>query len=312
MRQTALSGLAGLVLALCAALPALAAPAPHYFMQGDRPAPAETAYGDNPACGQYADAGDARIYYEAYGAGQPVVVLHGGGVGTPYEMGALIDDLRQGFRTIVVSSRGHGRSEIGHSAMTLEQKAEDVRAVLAKEGITSARVVGFSDGAFTAYKLAAMYPGMVDRVVGIGAGTLEPGFFQGDLLISELEKADPAFVEWQRAIRPEPGRWQEFASNYMKFWGAAGLDQAFFTQIKAPVLLIVGDEDDHAPIPTVLRAHQALPCSSLLVVPKSWHTAFLDNYGVVRAALLPFLRAEAGDPRCSRKLSLNGELPAAK
>lgn len=64
--------------------------------------------------------GDARLYYEVYGKGTPVVVLHGGGVGTPYEMGCIIDELRKNHEVIVMSTRGHGRSEIGHSPLTLQ------------------------------------------------------------------------------------------------------------------------------------------------------------------------------------------------
>ena len=55
-------------------------------------------------------ADDAKIYYEVYGKGKPLFVFHGGGVGTPYEMGQMIDNLRKDYQVIVVSTRGHGRS----------------------------------------------------------------------------------------------------------------------------------------------------------------------------------------------------------
>ncbi len=79
-----------------------------------------TPYGNNEKAGHYVQSGDARLYYEVYGKGTPVVVLHGGGVGTPYEMGCIIDELRKNHEVIVMSTRGHGRSEIGSFASDLQ------------------------------------------------------------------------------------------------------------------------------------------------------------------------------------------------
>lgn len=110
-------------------------------------------------------AGDAKIYYEVYGEGKPVFVFHGGGVGTPYEMGQLIDKLLQNYQVITVSTRGHGRSEIGHLPLTYEQKANDMLAMMKEVTDEPMVLLGFSDGAYTAYKVASMYPERVDSVI---------------------------------------------------------------------------------------------------------------------------------------------------
>ena len=148
------------------------APAIRYFMQAPEAKGSDTPYGNNTVAGHYAQAGDARIYYEIYGKGKPLFVFHGGGVGTPYEMGQMIDNLRKNYRVIVVSTRGHGRSEIGHSELTYEQKANDMLAVMREVTDEPAVLLGFSDGAYTAYKVASMYPERAERIVAIGAGTL--------------------------------------------------------------------------------------------------------------------------------------------
>ena len=61
------------------------ADAARYFIQGDK-AGSSTPYGDNVKVGKYVQADDAKIYYEVYGAGEPILILHGGGIGTPYEL----------------------------------------------------------------------------------------------------------------------------------------------------------------------------------------------------------------------------------
>ena len=91
-----------------------------YFMQPESVKGSDTPYGNNPAVGHYVQADDAKIYYEVYAKGQPIFVFHGGGVGTPYEMGSIIDRLRTDHQVVVVSTRGHGRSEIGHNPLTYE------------------------------------------------------------------------------------------------------------------------------------------------------------------------------------------------
>ena len=266
--------------------------AARYFMQGDALG-STTPYGDNVTVGNYAQAGDAKIYYEVYGEGATILILHGGGVGTPYELGKILDELKKNHRLIVMSTRGHGRSEIGHSPLTYAQKADDALAVLNALKISSpVQILGFSDGAYTACEIAALHPERVERITAIGAGTLTAGYFSADSLkLSQLEEIDKAFVAAQKRIRPEPERWQEFCDAYMKFWSNQNIGAETFGKIKCPVLLIVGDEDDHAPVATVLAAHQMIENSRLCVVPKAWHTAFLDNFDVTWTAIRQFVNA---------------------
>lgn len=280
--------------------------AARYFMQGDAKG-VKTPYGDNLKAGNYVQAGDAKIYYEVYGKGEPILILHGGGVGSPYELGKLIDELRKNHKVILMSTRGHGRSEIGHSPLTYEQKANDALTVLNAISREPVQVIGFSDGAYTAYKLAAMNPARVERIVAIGAGTLKAGYFGDSMKISDLEKIDAAFVEYEKTIMPEPERWQEFFDGYMKFWHDMSVGEEIFGAINCPVLLVVGDEDDHAPIITVLEAHQMLKNSRLCVVPKAWHSAFLDNYEVTAAAIRQFVNAPLKDLQPSKKVDYNSK-----
>ncbi|MCE7042768.1 alpha/beta fold hydrolase [Dyadobacter sp. CY312] len=117
-----------------------------HFMQ-QNPSP-ETAipYGNNPKAGQYLKSGNARIYYEVYGKGKPIVILHGGIFGSTLEMGRFIDSLSKNYKVIAVSTRGHGKSEIGKADPSYEQKAKDIHAIIQAEKSDSATVLGFSDG----------------------------------------------------------------------------------------------------------------------------------------------------------------------
>lgn len=229
-----------------------------------------TPYGNNERAGHYVQSGDARLYYEVYGKGTPVVVLHGGGVGTPYEMGCIIDELRKNHEVIVISTRGHGRSEIGHSPLTYKQKGEDVLAVMDAAHVKKAMIVGFSDGAYSAYETAVLAQ--------------------------------------QKKLMLEPERWGSFMKDYMKFWNGMEVGKETFGKIECPVLLIAGDEDDHAPMVTMVEAADLLKNGRLLIVPKAWHTAFLDNFPVVWAGIEPFLDAKESDLLPSKKVAYNDKI----
>lgn len=218
-----------------------------YFMQPETVPGSATLYGNNTSAGTYIQSGDAKLYYETYGSGKPFFLFHGGGFGSPYEMGRIIDALRTHFQVVIISTRGHGRSEIGHTPITLEQKARDMLTVMRSIMDRPAPILGFSDGAYTAYALAALEPTAVERLAAIGAGTLKPGFFPSTLPLERLEQADGAYVAQMRSLMPEPDRLQEFLNTYMAFWHRTGIGKDLLASIQCPVLLIGGDRDTHAP-----------------------------------------------------------------
>ena len=106
----------------------------------------------------------ARIWYAAYGVGRPVILLHGG-LGAQRQLGeqvpALVED---GYRAVVIDSRGHGRSTRDERPYSYELMAGDVLAVMDALGLAQAGLVGWSDGACTALILADREP---QRAAGV-------------------------------------------------------------------------------------------------------------------------------------------------
>ncbi|MBQ1416737.1 MAG: hypothetical protein IIY91_05435 [Selenomonas sp.] len=70
-------------------------------------------------------------------------------------------------------------------------------------------------------------------------------------------------------------------------------------------MLIAGDEDDHAPMVTMVEAEQYIPNASLCIVPKAWHSAFIDNFPVTWTAMEGFLQADRSMLTGSKKVAYN-------
>lgn len=280
-----------LILTVFCALNVLAQPKLNFFGQKPTDKVSATPYGANDSAGHYVHAGDARLYYEVYGEGEPLLVLHGGIVGTTYELGQLIDSLSTRYQVIAMTTRGHGRSEIGHSPITYRQRATDALTVLKSVTDKPAIVLGFSDGAYTGYKLASMFPDCVKKLIAIGAGE------NRQLLrkvvankVEDMQKAAPEFMKSQMVLMPEPERLQEHWNMLPAFYNDDMVaSKALLGSIRCPVLLIAGELDPNAPLDTNISAYKMIPDCELAIIASAAHQVFIDNFPAVWANIAPFL-----------------------
>ena len=98
-------------------------------------------YGSNKAVGKYASVNGIKMYYEVYGEGKPLVLIHGNG-GSILTMGYQVQYFSKYYRCIVADSRAHGKSGVGEGRLTYEQMADDWSALLDTLKIDSAYVLG--------------------------------------------------------------------------------------------------------------------------------------------------------------------------
>lgn len=247
-------------------------------------------YGNNAAAGHYITSGDAKIYYELYGKGAPVVVLHGGIFGSTFEMYHFIDSLKVNHQVIAISTRGHGKSEIGNQPHTYQLKAGDAAAVMSAVTKDSAEVIGFSDGGYTGYMLASLYPAKVKKLVVIGAGERHPGDPANRFTVEQAFALDKPFLDQQLSLMPDPKKLQELFTRVQdEFNTKLVADEKLFSTIKCPVLVMVGDHDNFVSVEHAARAAKFLPKGQLSVIPGAGHGAFLEKWTVAWPAVHYFL-----------------------
>lgn len=260
------------------------------FMQA-APSPVnQIPYGANSKAGHYVQAGDAKIYYEVYGTGKPIVILHGGIFGSTYEMFQFIDSLKKHYQVIAVSTRGHGKSELGTDPITFEQKAADVMAVINAVTNDSVIVLGFSDGGYTGFKLASKYPNRVKKLIAIGATELYPGLRKFTFDAKQGMALDTAYWNQQFKLMPEPQRLQEMFTKLGSMYDRLTLDKEFFQTIKCPTLVMAGDRDPGNPAMRVISTAQMIPYSQVGIIPNTTHGVFLESFNAVWACIVPFLK----------------------
>jgi len=238
-----------------------------YFMQAGATPARAIPYGNNPKAGYFLNTGDAKIYYEVYGKGKPLVVLHGGIVGSTLEMGQFIDSLSQRYEVIAVSTRGHGKSGIGSETPSYQRKAEDVNAIIKAVTKDSVTILGFSNGAYTGYFLAQKYPEKVKKLIAIGAGEWKQGFRTFNNTRKVLFSLDSLYVKQQLTLMPEPQRFDQWLLTLNKYYNTLSIGQETLSKIKCPVLVMAGEKDQNAPLPTVIAAYKMIPRAQLSLFP---------------------------------------------
>ncbi|MET7000244.1 alpha/beta fold hydrolase [Chitinophaga defluvii] len=251
----------------------------------------KVSYGNNPEAGHYINVGDAKLYYEVYGKGEPIVLLHGGVFGYIDEFENLIPKLADKYQVICIATRGHGKSEIGHSPFTYKQRAEDAYKVIRSITQDSVTVIGFSDGGFSGLKLAALYPNLVKKLVAMGVTDRSRAVVESSFNYSAagLVRDDPDFLTKRLQLMPDAERWNECQAKLTKLYNTDYMSTETFRKIKCPVLIVSGDKDTRNPMEGVMKCAQAIPDHQLSIIPDAGHTVLNDNFPLVWETVAPFL-----------------------
>jgi pimeloyl-ACP methyl ester carboxylesterase len=256
----------------------------------------QISYGDNPDSGKYVQSEDARIYYEVYGKGKPLLLIHGSLFGYISEFKHILPTLTNDYKVIAVALRGHGKSEIGDIDYSYSLFAQDMIKVLDAEGLDSVNIVGFSSGAITAIRIAADYPDRVVKVVSI-AGALGAKDKNPEKLEKQIEETGEDFVSKykgfvvsRKQLMPEPDRFIDFYNKLkVAHTDSIWISKESALQIKSPLLIIGGDRDAYFPIQAFTRMYSLIPNSRLMIFPKSGHVDVLKNMTMYNDFVIPFL-----------------------
>jgi len=259
------------------------------------------------------DQGGIEIYYEEYGCGKPLLLIHGlGSSCRDWEL--QLPAFQEGFRVIALDLRGHGRSGKPPGSYSMDQFAGDAAHLLKALDAFPSHVLGISLGGMVAFQLALDYPSLVDRLVIVNSvPELMPrnltdrlGYWQRLLIIRfmGMEKMGQVLAE-RFFTRPEQEplreifirRWSE---NYKPSYRAS-LKAAYgwsvrdrLGEIEAPTL-VVGAEGDYFPTAEKQTYTALIPNAALAVVPDSRHALPAEKPAEFNQLVLDFFSSAEPD-----------------
>ncbi|HUS10232.1 MAG TPA: alpha/beta hydrolase, partial [Pyrinomonadaceae bacterium] len=129
-------------------------------------------YGSNPAAGDTFVHDGVRLYYEVYGSGEPLLLVHGNG-GSIADLSAQAAHFRTRYKVIAMDSRDQGKSGDSPNKLTYEKMTDDLAALLDHLKAGPVNVLGWSDGGIEALLLAIRHPAKVKKVAAMAAN-LDP------------------------------------------------------------------------------------------------------------------------------------------
>jgi Predicted hydrolases or acyltransferases (alpha/beta hydrolase superfamily) len=243
---------------------------------------------DTPEQG-YVEHNGARIWYAAYGSGRPVILLHGG-LGHSGNWGYQVPALTgNGYRAIVIDSRGHGRSTRDEQPYTYELMASDLVAVMDTLGLEQASLVGWSDGACTGLILAANSPARVASVFYF-ACNMDPSGTREFVMTPIIQRCFNRHVKDYAQLSATPDKFNEFSE-------AVGLMQRTqpnysaedLAQIRVPVAIVHSEHDEFIKREHAEYLARSIPGAEFIYLPGVSHFAPLQKPAQFSDAMLAFL-----------------------
>ena len=232
----------------------------------------------------------AQIWYATYGAGAPVILLHGGlghSGNWGYQVPALVD---AGHRAILIDSRGHGRSTRDERPYSYALMASDVLAVMDTLAVQQAAFVGWSDGACIALILASQAPERAAGVFFFGCNMDPSG-------TKDLTWPNPVLDNCFSRHTADYARLSATPDNFKPFADAVGLMMATqpnytaqdLAAIRVPVTVVQSEHDEFIKREHAEYLAQTIPDAELIILPAVTHFAPLQRPEQFNATMLAFL-----------------------
>jgi pimeloyl-ACP methyl ester carboxylesterase len=238
-------------------------------------APALTEVKALPAAGKTVQTDDIVTYYEEYGQGEPVLVLHGA-TGSTSDFAALIPELSKEFKVYVLDSRGRGRTTDSSKPLSYDLMMSDTLKFMDVIGIDRAHVVGWSDGAIIGLDMAIHHPERIRSLVSYGGqydlNGGKPELF--DWLKTATIDDMKEWADGYRAVSPHPER----AELVFEKVRAMLLTQPNMTAdqlktIAVPVLVLDGQDEELINLDQTKEMAQLIPGAELKLMPGVGHFA---------------------------------------
>jgi pimeloyl-ACP methyl ester carboxylesterase len=259
-----------------------------------------------PAESGYADVNGLKMYYEVYGDGKPIVLLHGSYMTIPLNWSHIIPLLAKDRKVIVAEMQGHGRTKDILREFSYEGMADDVSGLLKLLKIDSADILGYSMGGGIAFQVAVRHPEQVRRLVVLSGSYSHDGWWpDAEALFASINadmfKGSPIQKQYD-SLGNDPAHFPDFVKKVISIdlkpydWSKE------VKKIKAPIFMAIGDADglryEHAL--ELFRTKgggkmgdlHGLPQSRLAILPGTTHIGMIKRTDWLIPMITDFLDSD--------------------
>ena len=258
-----------------------------------------------PSNSGYAPVNGINVYYEVYGEGRPLVLLHGAFYTIEMNWGQLIPELSKTRNVIAIEMQGHGHTPFSDRELSITTLANDVEKVMDYLKIDSADVAGFSMGGSVAYQFAVQSPKRLRKLVIISSTYKTNGWLP--IVNGGFKDFKPEFFDntpiktAYDAVAPDKTKWRKFLEQMFAFAKVPfNVGDSNISKIAAPVLIISGDNDGTDKV-ELMKTYQLLgggvsadlqpmPKSQLAIVPSQGHVSLMMQTTTILNYLNGFLK----------------------
>ncbi len=244
--------------------------------------------------GSYVEIDELKTWYDELGAGEPLLLLHGG-ISTNETWGAQMPDFGAHFRVIAPERRGHGHTPDLEGPLSYDVMASDTIGFLEAVVGDPAHLVGWSDGGVVGLLVAMARPDLVRKLVVISANFdtsgLVPQWLEGLTSMTAGSDDLAMFGSPYEAVSPDgPEHWPVvFAKFQNRVSTQPNVSVEQLGRISAPTLVLAGD-DDMISLEHTAALFRAIPNSELAVVPGTSHALLMEKPDLVNRIVLDFLK----------------------
>jgi len=240
-----------------------------------------------PNVATYVELNNVRIWYAEYGKGEPLVMLHPGGVdSSAFELN--LGSLTSHFHVYLPERRGHGHTPDANGPYTYELMAEDMIYFIEQVVGGPARLLGMSDGGIVALLVAHKRPDLVQQLICIASVFNNNGWHPS--AIEPVTEPPEWLVASYKAYSPDPIEHLPTVLNKLNDLHIQGpkLVQEDLKNIHSRTLVMVGD-DDEVTLEHALDFYQGLPNGELAIIPSTSHGLLVEKPELCNRIMVDFL-----------------------
>lgn len=235
-------------------------------------------YGDNAAAGKYATINGIKLYYETYGKGKPLFMLHGNG-GSINAFTNQIPFFEKYFQVIAIDSRLQGKSGGSADTLSYEMMATDFCELINYLHLDSVYVLGWSDGGNDGVLMALNCADKIKCLAITGANVLPDS--------SALPASDIAEMK-NFVMNNTTASKKEITLNRLMLY-QPNIPFSELNNIKCPVLVMAGDHDI-IKLEHILKIYQSIPNANLCIFPDSHHGVCQQHPALFNKIVMDFFR----------------------